>query len=272
MRAEAGRGESRWGCAGRAGPPAGGEILGLRSWSRPSRRRSRPACRCAATCRTCCRRRRCRCAICTRWKRAPRCSGRSSSRSNRTTPARRAAAARLVRDRLAALPAGAVIGVSADSAAKDRFAWDHRHLLAPTADLTGDARRAGGAQGAAQSAVRVAGRRRGRRGAGRRRRWAIACVTLQGQLDAAKAGAEHPAPLVSKDGRLQIVVVRTRFPAGEVSRNAPVLRGGRARGRRGARARAAPACASASPATSSPPRRSIGRCWAACCARPCSRS
>src|SRR5438128_82735 len=46
---------------------------------------------------------------------------------------------------------------------------------------------------------------------------------LQAQLDAAKMGAAHPAPLVSKDGRLQIVIVRTRFPAGEVSRNAPII-------------------------------------------------
>src|SRR5437773_1471952 len=44
---------------------------------------------------------------------------------------------------------------------------------------------------------------------------------LKQQLDAAKNGAEHPMPLVSKDGRLQIVVVRTPFASGEVSRNAP---------------------------------------------------
>ena len=46
---------------------------------------------------------------------------------------------------------------------------------------------------------------------------------LKQQLDAAKAGAAHPTPLVSKDGRLQIIVVRTPFASGEVSRNAPVL-------------------------------------------------
>ena len=38
-------------------------------------------------------------------------------------------------------------------------------------------------------------------------------------MDAAKAGAENPAPILSKDGRLQLVVARTRFPADEVSRN-----------------------------------------------------
>ena len=46
---------------------------------------------------------------------------------------------------------------------------------------------------------------------------------LKQQLDAARAGAERPTPLVSKDGRLQIIVVRTPFASGEVSRNAPVL-------------------------------------------------
>ena len=136
--------------------------------------------------------------------------------------ARRSAAARLVRDRLAALPAGAVIGVSADSAAKDRFAWEHRHLLAPTSDLTAirdelAQRKArlnplfvsldDGAGGAVPDGPALGDRLR----------------DLQGQLDAAKTGAAHPAPLVSTDGRLQIVIVRTRFPAGEVSRNAPVL-------------------------------------------------
>ena len=38
-----------------------------------------------------------------------------------------------------------------------------------------------------------------------------------------EGGAAHPTPLVSKDGRLQIIVARTPFASGEVSRNAPVL-------------------------------------------------
>ena len=186
--------------------------------------------------------------------------------------ARRSAAARLVRDRLAALPAGAVIGVSARQRGEGSLRLGTPPPAGADRGADRDSRRAGGAQGAAQSAVRVAGRRRGRRGGRTVRRWAIACVTCKQQLDAAKAGAEHPAPLVSKDGRLQIVVVRTRFPAGEVSRNAPVLRRGRARGRRGAPRGRRRRCASGSRATSSTPRRSSGRCWAACCERPCSRS
>src|SRR5215831_5270604 len=137
--------------------------------------------------------------------------------------ARRAAAAQVVRDRLAALPAGTLLGVAADSAARDRFAWDHRHLLVPTEDLTAIrdelARRKArlnplfvsldddqpGASGQAGPTF------------GDRLR------DLRRQLDAVKAGAEHPTPLVSKDGRLQIIVARTPFASGEVSRNAPVL-------------------------------------------------
>jgi len=138
-------------------------------------------------------------------------------------PARRAAAAGVVRDRLAGLPAGTLLGVAADSAARDRFAWDHRHLLAPTEDLTAVrdelARRKArlnplyvsldddDAAAPAQAGPTFGQRLR----------------ELKQQLDAAKTGAEHPAPLVSKDGRLQIIVLRTPFASGEVSRNAPVL-------------------------------------------------
>ena len=139
---------------------------------------------------------------------------------------RRSDAARLVRDRLAALPADQIIGVSADTGARDRFAWDHRHMLVPTADLTAirdelAERKARlnplfvslDDDGSAGAATRgPAGPTLGDR-----------LRDLQEQLAAAKAGAAHPTPLVSKDERLQIVVTRTRFPAGEVSRNAPVI-------------------------------------------------
>ena len=136
---------------------------------------------------------------------------------------RRAEAARLVRARLDALPAGTLLGVAADSAARDRFAWEHRHVLVPAADLT---------------AVRDELAHRKARlnplfvsldddDAGARAETGPALGErlrdLKRQLDAAKAGAEHPTPLVSKDGRLQIVVARTPFASGEVSRNAPIL-------------------------------------------------
>ena len=121
-------------------------------------------------------------------------------------PGRRAAAARLVRDRLAALPRDLVLQVDSDNAVRDRYAWDHRYLLAPAADLAGAARRAG-----------ATGRR-----APTRCTWRWTTTATPRPADArlptfkqaggrAAAAAEHPAPLVSPDGRLQLVVARTAF-------------------------------------------------------------
>jgi uncharacterized protein len=132
----------------------------------------------------------------------------------------RRSAAELVRDRLRALPPGLLLGVDYDSGARDRFAWTHRYLLAPTAELEGvrdelQARKArlnplyvsldddAGAAGAPAIGDRLR--------------------ALQKQMDAARAGAEHPAPILSADGRLQLVVARTRFPADEISRNVAVV-------------------------------------------------
>ena len=134
-------------------------------------------------------------------------------------PARRLAAAQLVRERLRALPASVLLGVDYDSGTRDRYAWAHRYLLAPTAELNGvrdelAARKArlnplyvsldDDAGDEAKSDARPIGER---------------LRALEQQMDAAKAGAENPAPILSKDGRLQLVVARTRFPADEVSRN-----------------------------------------------------
>ena len=137
----------------------------------------------------------------------------------------RLATASLIADRLRALPASAVISVSADSAARDQFAWAHRQLLIPTDDLQAMAddlreRKArlnplfvsldspGGADTAKTVAPGVADR----------------LHDLKKQFDAVKHGAQSPAPLVSPDGRIQIIIVRTRFAASEVSRNAATVR------------------------------------------------
>ena len=132
---------------------------------------------------------------------------------------RRLAAAQLVRDRLRALPSSMLLGVDYDSGTRDRYAWAHRYLLAPTDELTGlrdelAARKArlnplyvsldDDAGDEAKADARPIGDR---------------LRALKQQMDAARAGAENPAPILSKDGRLQLVVARTRFPADEVSRN-----------------------------------------------------
>jgi len=137
-------------------------------------------------------------------------------------PARRGAAARAVRDRLAALPAGTIVGINYDSAAKDRFVWEHRHLLIPTEDLT--AIRDELAQRKARlNPLFVAVDDEAGGAVGRGPSLSDRLGELKQQLDAARTGAERPTPLVSKDGRLQIIVVRTPFASGEVSRNTPIL-------------------------------------------------
>ncbi|HEY2901846.1 MAG TPA: MMPL family transporter [Polyangia bacterium] len=136
----------------------------------------------------------------------------------------RLATAGLLSHRLRALPASAVISVSADSAARDQFAWAHRQLLIPTEDLQAMAddlreRKARlnplfvsldspqSADATKTAAAAVADR----------------LHSLKQQFDAAKRGAQSPAPLVSPDGRIQIIIVRTRFAASEVSRNAATV-------------------------------------------------
>ena len=136
-------------------------------------------------------------------------------------PARRRAAAELVRQRLRALPPSMLLGVDYDSGTRDRFAWAHRYLLAPTTELAG-VRDELAARKARLNPLFVsldddagAGEAGGSKGApiGERLR------SLKRQMDAAKAGAANPTPILSQDGRLQLVVARTRYPADEVSRN-----------------------------------------------------
>jgi uncharacterized protein len=136
-------------------------------------------------------------------------------------PARRTAAAELVRQRLRALPPSMLLGVDYDSGTRDRFAWAHRYLLAPTNELAG-VRDELAARKARLNPLFVsldddvgageAGRTKGAP-IGERLR------SLKRQMDAAKAGAVSPTPILSQDGRLQLVVARTRYPADEVSRN-----------------------------------------------------
>ena len=94
-------------------------------------------CRFTATCRTCCHRRPSVRDLHALEARA-QVFGTIIVAIESEDAARRWAAARLVRDRLAALPPGAVMGVST-TARRDRFAWEHRYLLAPTAELTASA-------------------------------------------------------------------------------------------------------------------------------------
>jgi len=130
--------------------------------------------------------------------------------------ARRQLAARQVEARLRAA-GGPILQVDADSATRDRFAWEHRYLLAPTPDLAAvrDELRELKAR-ANPLYVAVDDAPAQGQGATRLR-------ALKRQLDELESAARQPRPLLSRDGRVQLVVARTRQPADDVNDNAPAL-------------------------------------------------
>ncbi len=136
-------------------------------------------------------------------------------------PAARAAAAAALAARLAKLPPELVAQLSADDGAAHRYVWGHRFLFADLADLT-----------AARDALaeRV---RRGTLGANplfidlddddpapARDR----LDELEQKLADAEARATRPPPRVSKDGRIELLVVQTAFPASDPARAGRLLR------------------------------------------------
>jgi len=135
--------------------------------------------------------------------------------------ARRSAAAQRVRARLQALPRDLVLEVDADSVIRDQYAWSHRYLLAPVADL--ESLRDELRDRKARANPLYVALDDGDAAAGDAR-----LADLKKRVDALEAAARHPAPLVSGDGRLQIVVARTRYPADDLTHNAPVLAAARA--------------------------------------------
>ena len=143
-----------------------------------------------------------------------------------TDPARRLAAAQSVKDRISgqsdAAVASVILDVKYDNAAAERFAWANRHLLVPTAELVG-LRDELSVRKARLNPLYVSLDDEAGTGAAQEPPIGARLRNLKQKLDDARTAAANPTPIVSKDGRLQLVVVRTRFPAGEVSRNAPVL-------------------------------------------------
>jgi uncharacterized protein len=135
-------------------------------------------------------------------------------------PAHRTAAAALVRDRLRALPRDLVLQVDADSGVRDRYAWEHRYLLAPASDL--EAIRDHLRERKARANPLYVGLDDAAPDDGGRLR------DLKQRLDGLRSAAEHPGPLLSRDGHLQIVVARTRFSADDLAHNAPALAAARA--------------------------------------------
>src|SRR5450432_520367 len=139
-------------------------------------------------------------------------------------PAQRQAAAMLVRDGFGRLPSGLLAGVAFDTQVRDRFVWNHRYMLALTDELT-EVRDWLRAQKARLNPLYVAldDESAPQYGHGERSQFGERGRELMRRFDVASARAQSPAPIVSSDGRLQVIVVRTRAAAEAVSRNRAAL-------------------------------------------------
>jgi len=130
-------------------------------------------------------------------------------------------AARHVEARLRALTGDASLQVDADSSARDRFAWTHRYLLAPRSDLEAVRDELRALKARANPLYVAVDDDAGDQPAARLR-------ALKQQLDDLESGARQPRALLSRDGRVQLVVARTRHPADDVDDNAAALATARA--------------------------------------------
>lgn len=135
-------------------------------------------------------------------------------------PTLRARAAAALRDRFAHLPAGLISSVTFDDGVARRYAWDHRWLAPSLADLTAardglraeldDARLHANplfvelddpAPPPARSDV----------------------TRLRERLREAERAKDEPGELVSKDGHLQLMILRTAYPSGDIDRDQHLL-------------------------------------------------
>lgn len=129
-------------------------------------------------------------------------------------PGSRAKAAALARDRIEKLGPDWVASIAFDERVKRRYVWDHRWLLAPLADLKA-------ARDALVTEIEQAKLR------------AnplyiplddeptndLTSDTLRDKLATAEREKADPGELVSKDGRVQMMILRTGFSTGDVDRD-----------------------------------------------------
>jgi len=133
----------------------------------------------------------------------------------------RAQAARQVEARLRGLTGDGILQVDADTAVRDRFAWAHRYLLAPTGDLEAVRDQLRAAKARANPLYVAFDDGPAEPPAARLR-------ALKQRLDDLERAARQARPLLSRDGRVQLVVARTSHPADDVAGNAPALATARA--------------------------------------------
>ncbi len=118
-------------------------------------------------------------------------------------PTLRATAAAAMRERIEAIDHDLVSGISSDKHAPRQFAWDHRFLFASLSDLE-RARAALERRLAEANPMYVA--LDDDPGSAPQ-----ATDDLEAKLDKAEADAKDLAPFISKDGHLQLFIVRTAF-------------------------------------------------------------
>jgi uncharacterized protein len=125
-------------------------------------------------------------------------------------PALRGQAGAFLREKLDAIDHDLVSGITSDQHAPRQFAWDHRFLFASLDDLT-RAKAALERKVAEANPMYVALDDDTAPGDS-------ATDDLEKKLDKAKAEADDPAPLISKDGHLQLFIVRTTFTSDDSTR------------------------------------------------------
>ncbi|HEY1534214.1 MAG TPA: MMPL family transporter, partial [Polyangiaceae bacterium] len=125
-------------------------------------------------------------------------------------PKLRAAAADELLSRASRLDSSLVSGVTFDEKAARDFAWSHRWLFAPLSEIE-----------AARDSLQAKLDRASPFDLGLDDSEDVATTgvdSLQKRLDDAKQAARDPGTFVSKDGRLQLLLLRTTFSAGDVDR------------------------------------------------------
>ena len=129
------------------------------------------------------------------------------------TPPVRAAAANDLLTRLRKIDPALVAAIVADQGGVRRFVWENRYLFAPLSELEG-----------AHDGLR---RRLAKLNplfvdldeAGSKDEGAVTLEALQTRMNTAEAEARSPAGLVSKDQKLQLIIVRATFPSAEAARS-----------------------------------------------------
>jgi predicted RND superfamily exporter protein len=118
-------------------------------------------------------------------------------------PGLRATAAAALRERIDAIDHDLVSGITSDQHAPRQFAWDHRFLFASLPDL--ERARTALEHKLAEANPMYVALDDDAPGAPQ------ATDDLEAKLDKAEADAKDQAPLISKDGHLQLFIVRTAF-------------------------------------------------------------